>query len=180
MKLYSVTEVLAPWSAYGFCSEEVLALAAERGSAVHRASASYAQGLMPVIKKEWFGYFVSFRKWFDEYVDRVIFVEEHMIDPDLGYHGHPDLGVRLKPVFDIEVPVIDLKTPLAAYPTWKAQTGAYLHLAHHEYPDEGFDSTMSLQLDPGGRVAKANIYKTPPQDFAGFLSALNAYRYFNS
>lgn len=179
MKLYSVTEVLAPWSSYGFCSEEVLAIAAERGSAVHRAAATHARGMMPFIKAEWQGYLDSFTRWFDEFVIEVIFVEEHMTDPDLGYYGHPDLGVRLKPGFDIKVPVIDLKTPLVAYATWKAQTAAYLNLAQHDYPDEGFDSTMSLQLDPGGRIAKANIYKTPPQDFAGFLSALNAFRYFN-
>jgi len=180
LKLYSVTEVLSPWSQYGFCSESVLTLAAERGTAVHRASAAYARGIMALIPGEWRGYLDSFKRWFDEFVERVVFVEEHMIDADLGYHGHPDLGVVLKPLFLVNEVVIDLKTPLAAYPTWKAQTAAYLHLARHEYPDEGFNATASLQLDPKGRIAKANFYPTPPQDFAGFLSALNAFRYFNT
>lgn len=178
MKLYSVTEVLSPWSPYGYCSEEVLTIAAERGKAVHRAAAAYARGIMALIPQEWRGYFESFARWFDDAVWRVIFVEEEMTDKDLGYFGHPDLGVRLKKEYGGKTFVIDLKTPLVSYPIWRAQTAAYLHLAQHKYPPEGFEGSMTLQVHPDGKAAKANIYKTPPQDFAGFLSALNAYRYF--
>jgi hypothetical protein len=39
---------------------------------------------------------------------------------------------------------------------------------------------MSLRLDPKGGDAKAVVYEYSDDDWAAFLSALNAYRYFKS
>ncbi len=176
MTPYSVTTALKPFFPHDI-PQHYLDRASERGTAVHRAAANYANGI-PIM---WFpdelgGYFKSFKNWFDTYVDKVVFVEKRMRDDDFKYNGQPDLGCRL---IDGRYVIVDYKTPLAEYATWKLQISGYCHLARAAYPDIPWCGGMSLRLRPNGGKAKATVYVDTARDFAVFLSALNVYRYIS-
>ena len=47
-----------------------------------------------------------------------------------------------------------------------------------KYGENFFDGCMALQLSPKGTMAKAIVYQYSDADFAAFVSALNAYRFF--
>ena len=175
MKPYSVTQVLNPFADFSGIPEWKLEAAKVRGKKVHAACGSYALGVwVAPLLEEYQGYYESFLGWFDNFVDTVFFVELRLVCDMYHFTGRIDLAVRL---IDQKDMVIDLKTPLAESPTWKGQLAAYLHLANTQ---EGgnYDGCMSLQLSPHGRPAKAIVYQYSDNDFAAFLSALNAYRYF--
>lgn len=176
MKSFSVTTVLGVFADFDVIRDEVLEAAKLRGSGVHAAAAAYASGLyVQPLPKDWQGYFDSFRRWFDLYVDEVIFVEERFHNEQFYFHGKPDLGAVL---MDGRRVVVDYKTPAAEMPTWKSQISAYCDLAE-DYYGPHFDG-MSLRLRRDGKPAKANVYDTSGNDFAAFLAALTAYRYFKS
>lgn len=180
MKYYSVTEVLSPYFLLDVPKEQRhfierhLETAKERGKKVHAACGSYALGLwVAPLPAEWQGYFESFKTWFDNFVDQVFFVEKRFQCDKFFFKGRADLGVRL---IDRRIMVVDLKTPLAESPTWCAQNAGYWHLVRYNM---AIDGCMSLKLDPGGASAKAIVYQYSDDDFAAFLSALNAFRYFS-
>lgn len=178
MKQYSVTQVLGPFSDFSAIDPDVLEAAALRGTEVHNACACYAQSL-PVLGLEGdrVGYFDSFMFWFITYVDRVFFVEKRLTHPVYQYNGKLDLGCKL---VDGRNMVVDYKTPATEGPTWKGQLSAYLELANYNQGQK-FDGCMSLLLRKSGKAAKAIVYQdSPSDDFAAFLSALNAIRYFRA
>ena len=186
MKYYSVTEVLSPYFLLDVPKEQRhyierhLEVAKERGKKVHAACGSYALGIwVAPLPAEWQGYFDSFKTWFDNFVDRVFFVEKRFQCDKFFFKGRVDLGVRL---IDGREIVVDLKTPLQESPTWKSQLAAYRHLSHvnnmYCIAPRSVNGCMSLKLDPGGASAKAIVYQYSDDDFAAFLSALNAFRYF--
>ena len=149
--------------------------AAARGTMVHRICAAIILGLWVMhIPDECLGYVDSFRLWLPAVAD-VVLVEAELIDDELGFLGHPDLIVRMKG--DSGLSVCDLKTPVVLNRLWKAQLAAYRHLAEHN----GYgpiERVFSLRLSPEGRMPKLDEYFSVNNDFAAFLSALNAYRYF--
>jgi hypothetical protein len=71
--------------------------------------------------------------------------------------------------------VIDYKTPVAESRTWRAQLAAYCYLAK---PVVGEVGGMALMLSPNGAAARAIHYQYQAEDFAAFVAALTAYRYF--
>jgi len=157
---------------------EVLELASERGTIVHRACAAHALNLYgPIITPDHFGYYKSFTDWFGDYVAEVYFAESELVDSELGIIGHPDIGIRLT---DGRRLIVDLKTPAVEAPTWKAQTAGYVHLANRRYGPCFFEGGMALRLKKDGGKAKATVYKNTPADFALFLSALNCWRGFKA
>ena len=170
-----VTQVLEPWTDFSMIRPEVLEAACVRGTAVHGACEAYANGIWaPALPSEYQGYFDSFKKWFDLYVIRVIFTEKALKSDTFQITGHPDLCAIIKG--DIFPRIIDYKTPASKYKTWRAQIGAYCTMARDAgYPVIG---GMSLRLRADGGPAIADVYNDTTGDWAGFLSALNAYRYF--
>lgn len=173
----SVTQVLAKYQDFSRVSEDRLALACERGTAVHNFCAAHAQGLWIPKPREYAGYCESFQRWFDAYVDEVLLVEERLIDETLGFLGHPDLVARLK--HDKHPTVIDYKTPVALNPIWAAQVAAYKHLTKIRLPELRWpDRCASLRLDPDGRLAKFKDYADSARDLQAFLNALTAHKYF--
>lgn len=176
MKSFSVTTVLSAFTDFDMIRPDVLQAAQLRGSGVHAAAAAFSSGLyVKPLPMEWQGYFDSFRKWFDLCVDQVIFTEERFFDQLYCYNGKPDLGVLL---MDGRRVVVDYKTAVTEAPTWKSQVSAYCELAENKYPPH-FDG-MSLRLKKNGKMPKANIYNSTGNDYAAFLAALTAYRYFKS
>jgi hypothetical protein len=123
------------------------------------------------------GYFESFRAWFDAYVTEVIYCEKRLVDEINKFVGRPDLVAILK---DNNLWVIDIKTPVVEGPTWKAQCAAYRHLVIKDREKSGMISNPlsgALRINPD-KAAKVIPYKYAEDDFAAFLSSLNAYRYF--
>ena len=172
--MISVTQALSPFSDFSGINPEVLQRAAERGSRVHRACAAYASGFPALgLHDEDHGYFHSFVGWFDRYVNKVLMVEKRLASP-LGYTGMLDLACRL---IDGRIVVVDYKTPALESPTWKAQIAAYCELAKLVYSNIEFEG-MALVLNKEGKPAKGIVYQYQADDFAAFLSCLNAYRFF--
>lgn len=182
MKMISVTRALNPFSDFSKIPPDILNYASDRGSRVHAACAEYALdhllGVDSILTYDWdvSPFFDSFKRWFDDYVQQVFFVEEEFADPTLGFFGHPDLGVEL---IDGRKVVPDLKTPATESPTWKAQLAAYIHLVNQSPKyGGGFSCGFALQLHREGRLAIAREYNYFEGDFAAFLSSLNSVRYF--
>lgn len=177
---HSVTQVLSPFTDFSGIPDFVLKRAAIRGTKVHAACVAYCLGVWVVpLDKSASGYFESFREWFDAYVKEVIFCEKDLVDNVNKFKGRPDIVVKL---VDENLWVVDIKTPVTEGPTWKAQCAAYRHLVVKDRERSGFISnplTGALRINPD-RAAKLIPYKYTEDDFAAFLSALNAYRYFKS
>jgi hypothetical protein len=178
MRRFSSTQVLSGYIDFSKIPEDVLNYASDRGSRVHFVCERYAKGI-PVLKLtgDVRPYFESFCLWFDRYVDKVYFVEERFSCPFYGFDGKPDLGVRL---IDGRKVIPDLKTPVVESPTWKGQLASYLYLVNRsgKYGTD-FKESIALQLSPRGKEPRARVYKYYEDDFAAFLSALNAKRYFS-
>jgi hypothetical protein len=173
--LPSVTAILAPFVDYSRVPAHTLAQAIERGTAVHGLCSARIQGLWHAPVAEGLsGYVKSFDDW-ARVVSGVVLVEEELVDPVLGYCGHPDLILRIKG--DAGMSLVDLKTPAACMPTWRPQLAAYRHLA--ESNGHEISRVFSLRLAKDGGRAKVDEYTgTVRADFAGFVSALNCWKFF--
>lgn len=187
LKQFSVTTVLGIFTAWHKIPSHVLKMAIDRGNAVHAAAHAYQSNIFYSLPEDYQGYFMSFLKWFERHVETVYFTEKRFSDPALGFNGKPDLGVKLKVALfqsavkpaGYQYPVVDLKTGQVEGKTWRGQGAAYMHLTNLE--ETKFDCTIFLQLNPQGGWPKVLHYSgvdTYAADFAAFLSALNAYRYF--
>jgi len=173
----SVTQVLSVYQDFSMVPEHILTMAAERGKQVHSICASIAKGLFVSHKRitpDIQGYIESFNKWF-EYVEEVVFVEGELIDPKLGFIGHPDLIAKMRG--DTHLTLIDLKTPVTIGKTWRGQLSAYWHLAESKF-DIKRSGSLRLKQDGGFPYDFDEYTNTRHEDFAAFLSALNAWRYF--
>ena len=182
MKQVSVTRVLGAYADFSGIAPHVLQHAADRGVLVHDVCERYASGrlffcsgMQPQIK----GYFQSFKNWFDQYVEKVIFVEKQFKHSVYGYTGRLDLGcvIRGEGVF-----VGDYKTPILEGPGWCGQLAAYKELWQDDRSIQGLPkleiSGMSLRLSAEGKPARGIRYDYADADFTAFLNALTAYRYF--
>jgi len=175
MRIYRVTEVLQPYNKYGNVPPDILAAAAARGTDVHEACNTVAEGIFsyPGVSIE--GYIQSFRIWFDKNVMEVIEIEPEWIHEPFGFKGHPDYLLR---VIGGKKAIVDLKTPTIAYKTWAGQLCAYWLLGEKNgHPD--IERVGSLRLDPDGGPAKMKWYEGDRQLYVtGFLNALAACRTF--
>ena len=170
MRLYSVTEPLGVYANFSMVSDDLLQLAADRGTAVHRYCQAYALGAWAIEPEGFEGYCESFRRWFDSYVLEVISVEQEYRDDQFGFIGHPDLVAFLKGMEGQAV--IDYKTPVAKGGTWELQLSAYKHLSKSQ-------NAGSLRLLPDGGVPVMDWIPDDPKLFNLFLCCLNLRRYFD-
>ena len=170
-----VTEILAPWTDFGMVPEDILRAAAERGKQVHSHCACYAAtGFVGELTSECRGYVMSFVRWFDEYVDRALMVEERLSSETYGFTGAVDLVAEMK---DGAVVLVDLKTPAVGSRIWRAQIAAYGLLLRTECALQ-VDRIMALRLKKDGKPAAADVYDDTQAALSAFLSALNCKRYF--
>lgn len=174
--MFSVTQILIPWSDFSKVPQHTLDEAIRRGLAVHRSCAAYASNLWsPPLEEQHQGYFESFKKWFGSTVEEVIAVEPELVHPVYQYVGHPDLIARLKG--DKCFTLVDYKTPAAQQKSWKVQLAAYVELGSQtEYKPE---RTIALRLNKEGKMPIINEYTgTLAADFSIFLACLQAYKFF--
>jgi len=170
-----VTEPLGVWFERGGIPDRVIADAAARGTAAHAACAAYARRLPVLVDDAARPYFESFRVWFDRYVKRVLFVEEAFEDREVYFiKGHPDIVAEM---IDNRVRVIDYKTPQAESKTWRCQLSAYRWLVSRRLRVEDIDA-MALILSANGGSARGIPYQYKAEDFAAYVAALTAFRYF--
>ena len=178
-----VTEILAPYQNFSGIPPDVLSRASERGTLVHRICAVHAKGLAWLldITSECQGYADSFKDWFKNMVQEVVFVEKRLADKDLGFTGQIDLLVRLKSGKTV---LIDLKTPAALGKTWRMQLAAYAYLARKEvaaheylYSEMAVDQVGSLRLSKKGNVGEVDWLKEEGRDLAAFMNALSLANY---
>lgn len=175
------THVTAPISPFFLASvdgvpEDVLNNASHRGTLVHEAIACELRGL-PVLdlRDDCVGYLLSWRKWFELMVTKVIAVERRIECPLHNITGQLDAVVELGHEELYTIP--DWKTPTSKSKLWRGQCAAYRYLADLEYPGKiGRYGCVRLYRD--GSMAKFDEYKDYERDFAAYLSLLYAYRYF--
>lgn len=176
MKIFRVTEVFGRYLP-ATIPERRLNYAADRGTRAHEhcfRKARRAYIPRKTMDGDVYLFFRSFEQWFDTYVVKVLFIEPELADPVLGFKGHPDLGLVIKPNEQI---IIDLKTPIQHKAIWAGQCAAYLHLARFKYPAMTKSGTM--QLDPLGGMPKVTWYDFHIYDFAAFTNLLHGVRYFS-
>jgi len=173
--MISVTRVLSPYTDFSAIAPDVLEHAGWRGTEVHALCAIHARGLPALrdVPPSGAGYFLSFQEWFRNVLG-VILVEPRLEDPIYKFCGHPDLLVRLRG--DSGDTLVDLKTPAVESPTWKGQLAGYARLCEVN----GYHITRvgSLRLRKDGGTARFTEYIRDGRDFAAFLAALTAYRFF--
>lgn len=175
MKYPSVTTVLGPWQDFSKVPPAVLEEAKDRGTMAHALFASYALGLwIPSVPENCTGYFNSFRRWFDSTVAEVVAVEKRITHPVHHFTGQLDLLCMIKG--DAGLMLLDHKTPLALYRSWRVQCAAYKKLADLEY--QNITRTASLRLSREGKRAKLEEYSgTVERDYAIFMNCLTAYNF---
>ena len=181
MDYLSVTEVLSPYQDFSKVPEARLEAARIRGTVVDKFCKLYAKGIWPVVPEEYRGYFESFKKWWLTVVDltKPIDMDPELVDENFGFIGHPDFILTLKR--EDYRSVWDLKTPVIHYPTWRAQLAAYKHLANIEQVERDeflIGRCGSVMLDSKGKKPKVHSYEDNARDFAAFLAALTAHRFF--
>ena len=175
MKLPSVTQIIKPY----VDTDWFLPEHAERGTAVHAASLSYVQGLwVPPLLPAHQPYYDSFQRWADMAIDKVILVEERLVDPKLGFTGRPDLICIIKGDSLPSLP--DIKTGQAYQIYWRLQAAAYRHLA---VTAKGIHThrafSVRTKADGSGCLTRPEYPKDYRGDFNIFLGLLNAFRYFS-
>lgn len=175
MKIFHVTEVLGCWFDWSRIPDRVLAVACQRGSAVHLACSGIAKGFNfgMSVPDEWRGYIESFEFWYNQNVVNVVLVEKRFTNEKLGFTGRVDF------VFDIitgERVLVDIKTPAAESKAWGCQLAAYDSLIQ----DVGkikLDGMMSLRLKKDGGQALGKRYEQNKSErLRVFYSALTACR----
>lgn len=169
----SVTRILAPWSDFSSVPPGVLENAANRGTRVHQACLCKVRGLWSMPESDVEPFLSSFLRWLPSV--EVIDAEFELTDSALGLVGHPDLLVKFRG--DSSLSIVDLKTPTQYNPIWRPQLAAYKYLAEHN--GRVISRICSLRLSRQGRPPILNESTgTYGHDLAGFMSALDAWKYF--
>ena len=186
IKIYRVTEIIAPYNNFSQVRPDRLEDAALRGTAVHEYLHCYALGLWSPIPAEFAGYCESGMRWLDQNLKTVISAEQEYSDPVLGFYGHPDLlmedqlGAILVGGTWAHNLLIDYKTPVTESKSWALQLSAYHHLVTKKHKlGKKKVAPGALMLSPkGGNARFKPYYEHLDYYFGLFLGLLNALKYF--
>jgi hypothetical protein len=172
MKSHSVTAMLGKHSGFEDVPDYYMIPAQIRGTAVHRYCAAVAKKVfpepLPIVYR---GFGVSFEKFFPA-TEETIFCEERLECPELGYHGHPDMVLRMK--VSHKRRLIDLKTG-AFQKTWFLQLSAYWYLLKVNGIE--IDEAGDLILDPDGDMPRYIPHENFKIDFGPFYGGLQLHHY---
>ena len=178
MKMFRVTEIIAPYARFDHIRPDRLQAAAERGTLIHSYLNAYLNDLYVPRPEAAEGYCKSGERWIDRNVKRVISSEREYRDEVLGYYGHPDAVLELN---NGKVWVPDWKSPVTESKTWPLQiAGGYHHLIckAHRFATENV-IPGALMLSPNGGPATMKRYDgNRSYYFSIFLGLLDAARYF--
>jgi hypothetical protein len=187
-KPISVTTALNKWVNLAMVPTELLELASDRGTRVHKLIPSLIfpdQYPIPedhIIEPDIVGYLKSFRDWMNSMVKSTLYVEKEIVCDCFNYIGHIDwIGILNG---EDTLTVLDWKTPLVESKTWPCQIAAYWHLVDsHLCPTECrlpiIGRCGTIMLNREGRPAHMKEYTGfGPVSFNYFLQALNLVQYF--
>ena len=176
MSLPSVTQVISPYKDFSQVPENVMSAAQDRGSEFHALAAAYLTDTwIPEVLPTAAGYFRSFTRWADAYVEEVIWVEKPLVHPVYRYQGTPDALLRIRGDHGLTLP--DWKTPRAFDKSWIVQTAGYKELV--EVNGWPVARTASLQPHPEGKMAKFREFtQSLNLGLSVFISLLNAWHFF--
>ena len=109
-------------------------------------------------------------------IDKVILVEERLIDKARAYCGKPDLIAIIKG--DSEPTLVDYKTSQAQAKWWPLQAASYRRLAE---VDRGIicHRSISVRCLKDGRVAKADENQNYARDLNVFIGMVNTWNYLH-
>jgi hypothetical protein len=171
--LPAVTRVIAPLIDYSMVNEELLALASERGSAVHKATelhdlddldeCSLDDRLEP--------YLAAWKRFRAEtgFVPEAI--EQRLHHPLHGYAGTID---RVGTLHGRRI-LLDIKTVSRLSRATGVQLAAYQHLWDVRYPQRLICGRYAVQLRPDGTY-RLEPYRAP-DDYTTFLALLSVARW---
>ena len=145
--LPSVTTVMKPLdqALYAGISEEVMRMAAERGTAVHNAAENYALYGIEDIDPKYKGYFETFLKFWEDQKPEPLAVESRLYHRILRYAGTADLPC----IMDGRRVLIDYKTSAVIN---EMLTGVQLEAYAKAYESHGykFDEKAIVHLKSDG------------------------------
>lgn len=174
-----VTDVFKPFTKFDLVDEEILASRSRIGNMAHHYAEMYSLKLlidsMPLVVKP---YFLSFKKWFDEYVEKVVACEMRVNSQSLLLSGKIDLIVKLKGDNENTFSLIDEKIGTSFSPTWRLQTAAYRMLFREEI-GLNISRRLTLRLQADGSMPLLNEMTNHEYDELNFLKCLDLHRFFN-
>lgn len=172
-----VTEVLSRYTKLSEIDPATVAAAADRGSRVHSFCEMYMLNLFVTdVDEDCKNYFNAFKKWFDDTVTTVLYVEKRINNDNLRISGQIDLIAMLKG--DSEPTLIDIKTPQTESSTWQLQTAAYHMLARKELDFKSL-RRICVMLPKSNPYARVIEYENHVRDSDLFLKALDLHRFFS-
>lgn len=166
-----VTSLLAPLIDYSMVREEVLAMAAERGSAVHYATQLYDENNLDEdsIDIRILGYLNAWKRFRDDQQFEPYWIEKPLGHPVHRFGGTPDRFGRMKG----ERTALDIKTVSKLMPATAVQTAAYQELGRiNDMPTE---CRVAVQLKADGTY-RMETYRSR-DDWPTFLSLLTVHNW---
>lgn len=174
-KYTRVTSVLKTYKDFSKVDSQLLEYSADRGQRVHNFCELYMKNLLFFeVDKDCKPYFESFKKWYDEVINKVLFTEQRLYCVDYKITGQIDCVMTL--IGETTPLILDLKTPKNDCKTWRLQTAAYQYLFNKNNRIK-VPRRATLRLDKDGKTAKFNEY-TSPHDEKLFFKALELHRFF--
>lgn len=171
----SVTQLLAPLFDFSMVREEVMALAAERGSAVHKATELFDGDDLDEtsLDPRLVGYLDAWKRFRDEakfepFDDGI---EKPLYHPIYGYAGTPDRFGTLKG----EPCTLDLKTVSRLHAATAVQTAAYQQLGIKNGTPTSVRASVRLKPDGTYELKRYSSAK----DWPMFLSLLTVHNWRN-
>lgn len=172
--LPSVTQIMRPLSIgpYGGISESVLAAAAEKGTAVHRAIEVHCKYGIDACVPEYEAYFDAFVQWEQDYRPEYMGSEVRFYHRALMYAGTVDCIARV----DGKTVLIDYKTTAVLH---EKLCGVQLEAYAQGLKSHGVEVVEKyiLQLKKDGRYVFQRFPGADPDRWRVFLSLITVYDY---
>jgi hypothetical protein len=169
-----VTTILNPFTGYDKVPENILKMAQDKGTAVHKIIETYLQQedvdfIIDLLDaKKYLKYYESFKKFWDHSWE-IILMECRLNNDDYMLTGQSDVIIEI----DNKTVLIDWKTSSKPNHTWHAQGSAYSWLAKQN--GYGVDEIWFVKLDKNGQMPE--IFKFQ-EDFKKLLNCYECYHNF--
>lgn len=171
----SVTSVLSILGGYEGIPLQTLQRAAERGTAVHKATELSDLGTLDYsgLDDEVLGYLMGWHKFLDDKKPEIVTVEKQVFHPSLLYAGTFDREL----VLDGHLSILDIKSSAKLMPATAPQTAAYAEAVngHRKNKADQVKRRYGLRLTADGNY-ELKQYKDP-SDMNVFLSCLIVFRW---
>lgn len=171
---HRVTDILSPFSGIEFIPEDVLNIAANRGTRVHEMINGFYEGFESEVDEETSGYMESFNKFHSQCVVKPFKMETRFFDDAIMCTGKMDMlgsdnGVNY---------IYDWKTSYKPSKTWALQAAAYRYLTRYEFNAEGVKFVQLKKNGDEPEVFFWNIETLMGDYLPIFFKCLDVYKHF--